>query len=126
MGYIKLFRSISEWTWIDDPNTLSLWIHLLLNANWKDGEWHGESVARGTMITSISRLSQLSGLTEKRVRTCLDRLVKGGEITKEGTTKWTRITVCKYDLYQCCEGDEEEEIQEQSESPEQPVLGYGS
>ena len=106
MSYIKLYRSLLEWSWIDDPNTLALWVHLLLGANWKDGEWHDEEVRRGQMITSISKLAAVTGLSAKQVRTCLDRLVRGGEIVKEGASQWTKITICKYDSYQCDDNDE--------------------
>lgn len=101
MGYIKLHRSIREWGWYDDPNTLSLWIHLLVEANWKDGEWHGEALRRGQMITSVAKLAASTNLSNKQIRTCLERLENGGEIVKEGANKWTKITICKYDAYQC-------------------------
>ena len=107
MGYIKLFRKIQEWGWYDDPNTLALWIHLLIDANWKDGmEWHGETVPRGSLITSINKLSAESGLTIKQVRTCLSRLAKSGEIVKDGANQWTKITICNYDTYQSFDEDE--------------------
>ena len=101
MGYIKLHRNIREWGWYDDPNTLALWIHLLVEANWKDGEWHGETVRRGQMITSVAKLAASTNLSIKQVRICLERLENGGEIVKEGANKWTKITVCKYEVYQC-------------------------
>lgn len=106
MGYIKLHRSLTEWGWYDDPHTLTLWIHLLLEANWKDGEWHGEEVKRGQMITSVAKLSAETNLSTKQIRICLDRLENGGEIKKEGTNKWTKITICKYDVYQSDDDDE--------------------
>lgn len=100
MGYIKLFRTIQDWEWYDDPNTLALWVHLLVGANWKESEWHGEAIPRGSFITSVSKLASETGLSERQIRTCLGRLEKTGEIVREGTNKWTKITVCKYDSYQ--------------------------
>lgn len=95
-----LYRTIQDWDWYDDPFMFSLWIHLLLEANWKDGEWHGEEVKRGQIITSVAKLSASTGLSDKQVRICLERLVKGGEIEKKTANKWTKITICKYDTYQ--------------------------
>ena len=112
MGYIKLHRSLTEWGWYDDPNTLALWIHLLLEANWKDGEWHGVEVKRGQMITSVAKLSVGANLSTKQTRVCLERLENGGEIIKEGTNKWTKITICKYDIYQ---GDDDSDGQANGE-----------
>lgn len=106
MGYIKIFREIQDWGWYDDPNTLALWIHLLVDANWKDSEWHGEIIPRGSFITTISKLAEETGLSDKQVRTCIERLAKTGEIIKDGTSRWTKITICKYDYYQSAENDE--------------------
>ena len=106
MAYIKLSRNITEWGWYDDPVMLSLWIHILLSANWRDGEKHGVEVKRGSALTSVSKLATECGLTDKQVRLGLERLVKAGQITKEVSNKWTKIAVCKYDQYQCDEEDD--------------------
>lgn len=101
IGYIKLFRGIRDWGWYSDPNTFTVFVHLLIEASWReDSEWRGEIVKRGEVITSVARLSTICGLTEKQIRVCLDRLVKGGEIVKNGTNKYTKITICKYATYQ--------------------------
>ena len=99
-GYIKLSRSILEWQWADCPNTLALWVHILLGANWEDKKWHGESVGRGSLITSLAELSIDTGISVRSVRTSLSRLVDSEAITLKTTSKWTKITVCNYDTYQ--------------------------
>ena len=117
MGYIKLFRNIEDWGWYDDPGTLALWVHLLISANWKDRvEWHGLNVERGSLITSVARLSADSGLSGRQVRTCLGRLVRTGEIKMEATNKWTKITICKYDTYQSMDDEECQAADEQPTS----------
>ena len=120
MGYIKLFRSIREWGWYDDPHTLAVWVHLLVSANWKDGtEWHGETIPRGSLITSLSKLAAETGLSEKQVRSCIERLCRTGEIEKVGSNKWTKITICNYDTYQ---GLDDEEGQAEGEPvPAEPA-----
>lgn len=115
-GYIKIFRRIKDWGWYDDPNTLALWVHLLVGANWRDGEWHGGVIPRGSMITSVAKLAADSGLTERGVRTCLARLVKSGEIVMESSNRWTKITVCRYDDYQSSEERECQTDDEQTAS----------
>lgn len=105
MGYIKLFREIQDWGWYDDPNTLALWVHLLVDANWKDSVWHGETIPRGSFITTISKLAEETGLSDKQVRTCIERLAKTGEIIKDGTNRWTKITICKYEDYQSIDNE---------------------
>lgn len=127
MGYIKLFRKIQEWGWYDDPNTLALWVHLLLDANWKERlEWHGVDIERGSMITSVAKISTSTGLSERQVRTCLGHLVKTGEIKMEATNKWTKITICKYDSYQganddWCQTDDEQPTSNRQTTDEQPT-----
>lgn len=121
MGYIKLFREIQEWEWWDDPNTLAMWVHLLVCANWKDTVWHGETIQRGSLVTTISRLAEETGLSDKQVRTCIDRLAKTGEIIKEGTNKWTKITICKYEDYQSAENDVRQTDGEQSANERQTI-----
>jgi len=105
-GYIKLFRAIEEWEWIDDHTMLFFWVRILLMANWEDRNWHGETIERGSFVTTLSSLSKELGLSVKQVRTCLARLQKGKEITIEGTSVRTKVTICKYDYYQGCEANE--------------------
>lgn len=107
-GFIKVFRSIEEWTWFKTPGMLEFWIRLLIKAEWEDC---GTS-ERGTFLTSISDLAKETSLTEKQVRTNLARLIRTGEVKTEsvrtpagsmariGTTIRTKITICKYDSYQ--------------------------
>ena len=35
-GFIKLHRKILKWEWYDEPNTMRLFIHLLLTASIED------------------------------------------------------------------------------------------
>jgi len=99
-GWIKLHRSLMEWTWYHDHKTLKLFIHFLLKANIKDNEWQGIHIKRGSFVTSRKNLSTETGLTEREVRTALSRLEKTGEITRKTTNKYTLITLINYDNYQ--------------------------
>ncbi len=100
MGHIKLYRKIQNWEWYGDPLMVALWVHLLLNANWEDGEWRGEQVLRGQLITSVANLSHETGLSVSQVRLCLERLEGSKQIIRKTTSKWTKITICEYDSYQ--------------------------
>ena len=101
-GFIKLYRSLLKWEWIDNPNVLSVFIHCLLHANHQDNKWHGVLVERGTFITSISKLSQNTGLTPQQVRTALKKLSKSGEVVTKSQqgAKYTIIRVCNYEKFQ--------------------------
>lgn len=103
MGFIKLQRNIQEWEWYGEPTMVAFWIHLLINANWEDKDWHGEKILRGQLVTSLAHLSVETGLSLKQVRVALQRLKKGKQIVTIGASKWTKITICDYDSYFTCD-----------------------
>lgn len=99
-NFIKLDRKILDWGWYKDANTMKVFIHCLLKANWKDGDFQGITIRRGQFATSISELSQQTGLTPQNVRTAINHLISTNEITNQSTKKYRIITVNNYDLYQ--------------------------
>ena len=99
-NYIKLSRGLLEWEWYADINTTRLFIHMLLKANWKDGNFKGTTVPRGSFVSSIGKLSSETGLTEREIRTAISHLKTTGEVTSKTTNRFTVFTVVKYDLYQ--------------------------
>ena len=109
IGHIKLHRSIEEWEWIDEPVMFYFWVRILLMANWEDKKWHGEVIERGSFVCSLSSLSKRLNLTVQQVRTCLSRLQSSKQITTDSTNKRTKVTICKYDDYQCSATNEQHE-----------------
>lgn len=99
-GWIKIFYRLLEWEWYGDTNTVRLFIHLLLKANFKPLKWRGKTIERGSFVTSLEKLHQQTGLSIQEIRTCLKRLISTNEITSISTNKERIITICKYDSYQ--------------------------
>lgn len=99
-NYIKLSRGLLEWEWYTDINTTRLFIHMLLKANWKDGNFKGTTIPRGSFVTSIRKLSDETGLSDREIRTAISHLKTTGEVTSKTTSKFSVFTVVKYDLYQ--------------------------
>lgn len=99
-GFIKLHRKMEEWEWAKEPNTFVLFIHLLLLASWKDSRWQGQSIVRGSLITSLGHLATITGLSVRSVRTSLDHLKSTGEVTTRTTNRFTVITLTNYSFYQ--------------------------
>lgn len=99
-GFIVINRKILKWEWYQDTNTLRLFIHLLLMANWEDKKWNGMVIKRGEFITSRKHLAKDTGLSEQQVRTALNKLISTNEITKATTNKYTLITINNYKKYQ--------------------------
>ena len=96
-GFVKLPRTMLEWQWLDDGNTLKVYIVLLMLANWKDTEWHGIKLERGQLITSVKSLCEKCRMTTQQVRTALAHLTSTNEITIKKTSKFSLVTLNNYD-----------------------------
>jgi hypothetical protein len=99
-GWIKIHRTLIEWEWYDDLPTRATFIHLLITVNHAPKKWKGIDIGRGQRHTSIGKLAKECALTEKQIRTSLEKLQKTGEVVIQGASNGTMITVCKYDSYQ--------------------------
>ena len=98
--WISIHRKFKEWQWYKNINVKTLFLHLLLKANFKDNYWRDVFVKRGQTLTSIEHLSEETGLTVQQTRTALSKLKSTHEITIQTTSKYTLITIEKYDFYQ--------------------------
>lgn len=99
-GWIKLHYKLLDWEWHDDPAMISLWVHLLLLANFEDKRWHDIIVKRGQFVTSLVNLQLRTGLSIRQIRTCLSRLQDCNQIECETTNKYTIVTICNFEDYQ--------------------------
>lgn len=99
-GFVKIDRRILDWEWYDDANTMRLFFHCLLKANWKAARWHGMTIEPGQFVTSLQVLSDETQLTISQVRTALEHLIMTGEITNKSHSKFRIITVVKWNEYQ--------------------------
>lgn len=99
-NWIKLFTKFTTWEWYKDQNTKSLFIHCLLKANWKEAKFMGETIPRGSFVTSLDSLGKELGLSVQEIRTALKHLISTGELTSKSTNKYRIITVVNYEMYQ--------------------------
>jgi len=99
-GWIKLHRKFLHWEWYDCPKVLKLFIHCLLKANHTKKEWRGNTIPRGTFVTSLPSLSNETGLSIQNIRTALDKLESTNEVNRRSTSVNTWLTVVNYDSYQ--------------------------
>jgi nucleoid DNA-binding protein len=99
-GWIKVHRKIKEWQHYQEPSVLLVFIDLLLSANAKDGWWKGKRVRRGEMFTSVSTISDSTGLDAKTVRKVLDKLEATGEIRREATNAGSKIIINQFGKFQ--------------------------
>lgn len=107
IGWISVHRKFQDnWIWKSkEPfDKRSAWISILFKTNYEDTKVMINNmsieVKKGSFITSESRLAKEWKWGRKRVRTFLESLEKDNMITKNGTTKYTMITVVNWELYQ--------------------------
>lgn len=99
-GFIKLHRKILDWEWYDDPNCMRLFLHCLLRANFKDNNWRGIIIKRGSFLTSIDTLSKETNLSISQIRTSIKKLKSTREIASLSHARHSVITIVEYDSYQ--------------------------
>lgn len=112
-GWLSLHRRFLEWEWFDKSEMVQLFIYLLLSANHTDCKWRGIEVKRGQLITSLEKMSAATSLSQRVVRTCINRLKTTGEIATESTNQFTIVTICGYDKYQDTESISDKPIDTQ-------------
>ena len=99
-GFIALFRKFREWEWYKNTNTKVVFIELLLTANFKEGRFEGHEVPKGSVVTSVSKIAQATGLSQSEVRTALKHLILTNEIANTTTSKFSIISIKKWNEYQ--------------------------
>lgn len=99
-GYFKTYRSIINWEWFKDQNTLQVFLLILALASFKDSRWQGVEIKKGQLICSRATLQEKTGLSEQSVKTALNHLKSTNEITIKPTNRFSLITVVNYTKYQ--------------------------
>ena len=73
-GWIKIDRNLLKWRWFTDTPTCIVWIYLLLQANYEDRDFLNITIRRGELVASLKRISEDTGLSERKIRTALTHL----------------------------------------------------
>ena len=98
--YIKIFYSLLDWEWISYPNTLSVFIHLLLNANRKPRKFGNGEIKVGEVLASYSFLAEQTGLSIQQVRTAIDHLISTNDITHRLINNTNVFTIVSFNKWQ--------------------------
>ena len=98
--FIKIDRNIVNWRWIRDPNTVVVFLYLIVKANIEDHDFMNITVHRGEVATSYPNIAAALGLSIRNVRTAINHLKSTGEVTAKQYPKFSVFTILNYDMYQ--------------------------
>lgn len=99
-GYVKIHRKLLQWGWYSDCVVKDVFLHLLITAAFKDGEFLGHQVKAGQAVIGYDKLSKELGFTVQQIRTALKKLESTKEISRFSTNKFTVVTVENWGDYQ--------------------------
>lgn len=105
-GWISIHRKIKDdWIWKDKPFSKGqAWIDILLRINHADNKVLIGSqlvdVKKGQTVWSILSMSEEWGWSKTKVSNFLKLLENENKINQKRTSKYTLITVVKWDVYQ--------------------------
>ena len=110
-GYVKISRKVFSSKTFSGLNAIQklITIYLILMANHQDNKWWDNhekkfiTIKRGSFITSVDSIKKKINdrlITTQKIRTLLETLKNMQFLTNETTSRYTYITIVKYDLYQ--------------------------
>ena len=110
-GYVKISRRVFSSKTFSHLNAIQklITIYLILMANHQDNKWWDNhekkfiTIKRGSFITSIDSIKKKIKdrlVTTQKIRTLLETLRNMQFLTIETTSRYTFITIIKYNLYQ--------------------------
>ena len=99
-GFIKIHRALLDWEWYHDDRCVRLLLHLILKANYTHRRWKGQELQPGQLITSTVSLAEQLGWSRSTLNRTMDKLRGGQEIETKADSKWTLVTLRKWDQFQ--------------------------
>lgn len=125
-GWVSISRKMFEEDshFFGDAHLTALWIYIIANANWRDGELRLKRqqvyVKRGQFVTSQGQLAAAIGSSRTAVRNALSYLETSQRINQRKDGFGTIITVLKYDEYQTA-AREDDQRNDQREDIKRPA-----
>jgi hypothetical protein len=116
-GFVKLHRKMIEWGWYSDCVVKDVFLHILMVAAFKPGQYRGHEIQPGQAIIGRKKMAEELGFSEQQVRTALKKLESTGEISIFSTNKFSIVTVENWMFYQ---GDDNESNQQSTNN--QPTI----
>lgn len=121
IGYLKLWRTIKDWQWYGDVPVRTLFLHILVEANWEEKKWKEQIVKPGSFITSTVKLADEMSTSRASIHRCIKKLESTGEIATETNNHWTAVTVVNWAKWQGIDETSERPMNVQRTSTERPA-----
>lgn len=100
----QLLDEFMECEWHDNPYAVQMYVTLLLMANGSRKRLHGERIPKGSVLTSKSQLSLITGTATRTVNGTLAALRHAGAISVESVGKYLliRLDTCSKIVSDVC------------------------
>ena len=93
---IKIAKTLIEWLWFDDGNSLKIFLYLLAGVNTEDCQWNNYTIRKGQLITTYKELGKRLGLSARQIRYSLQKIEDGGFIQKSKLGSYNLlISICE-------------------------------
>lgn len=132
-NWFSIHRSIKNHWLFKEKRTFSkfeAWIFIIMEANHSPGKHPvGNQIVdieRGQIFTSKLKLSEIFGWSRKKLDGFLRALEGDNMVHIKSTTKYTLITVVKYDFYQSDKGRKIQQLHNESTTGEQQLHNNGT
>lgn len=98
--WVKVHRSIMESLIWSDPMLLKVALWCVMKANWKTGYFLGQVVSRGQLAVSGESAAESLDISRFAWMRAIKKLQSINFISIKSHSRFTIITVCKYETYQ--------------------------
>jgi hypothetical protein len=119
-GWIKLHRQLIERGWLKNHNVCIFWIYCLLKATHEPIKtivgFQEVNLQPGEFVFGRHKASKETGLSERKIRTCLAFLRNAENLTIKTTNKFSIISITNWHTYQRTESENDQQNDQQATS----------
>jgi len=117
-SWIKLYRKVQENGWLHNPVLWTFMTYCLLKASYKERKaligYQWVNILPGQFIFGRLQAAAELKMSERQIRTCLDRLKASNTITVRSTNKFSIITIVNWNTYQSCQAEGDQQTGQQT------------
>lgn len=99
-GWVCLYRSLLTSEVWEDHNLTRVFLWCLLKANHKPRDWRGQTIPRGSFVTSTPKAASEIDLSRTVIARALKRLAARRMIVTQAAQRYTLVSICNYETYQ--------------------------